>query len=97
MLIVGSVVTCAALLLLLLLRLARRRRQPAPLPEPIPAAPGAPVAARAPGAATPVAAIPVAARAPGAAAPPPPRRRHDNSGLAHFTRPASNTTKRASR
>jgi hypothetical protein len=80
MLIVGFLVTGAAFLLLLL-SLARRRRQPAPLAEPNPAAPGAPVAARAPGAALSPQSL---------------RRRHDNSGLAHFARPATNAARRTS-
>jgi hypothetical protein len=87
----------AALAVVLLLLVTRRRPgrvpalvHPTPPPktsltDPTPAAPGAPVAARAPGAvteATPVSAPPTP--------PASPQRRHDNSGLSHFTRSSAN-------
>ena len=82
-----ALITCAALLLPALLLLGRhltaahRRRQPALVPEPTPTAPGAPVAARAPGAANPSALSPR-------------RRRHDNRGHAHFAGPITNAARR---
>ena len=84
MMILATVVTCTALLLVLLRLFLARRRRPATtaLPEPTtPAAPGAPVAARAPGADLPA----------------PRRRRHDNSGLGHFAGHGTNAPRRTSR
>jgi hypothetical protein len=80
MMTLAVIVTCVALLVLALVFL--RRRPSALLVEPTtPAAPGAPVAARAPGADLSA----------------PRRRRHDNSGLGHFAGHGTNAARRTSR